>query len=95
MASEFAQGKYRDGVPLTGAEVIAALDLAEAGKTADAGQGGKFGPRVGTLRHNGGENYIFADGHARHMRFRQTLNPQTGGTEGSMWMQYQLHEYGF
>jgi hypothetical protein len=29
------------------------------------------------------------------MRFRQTLNPQTGGTEGSMWMQHVLREYGF
>ena len=87
-------GKYGTEY-LTGDEVIKALDLAEAGKDASAGQGGKFGPRVGTLRHNGGENYIFADGHARHMRFRQTLNPQTGGTEGSMWMQYVLHEYGY
>jgi len=89
-----AKGKYGTEY-LTGDEVAKAVDLAEAGKDASAGQGGKFGPRVGTLRHNGGENYIFADGHARHMRFRQTLNPQTGGTEGSMWMQYVLHEYGY
>ena len=88
-----AVGKYGTEY-LTGAEVMTALEAAEAGK-APPGQGEKFGPRVGTLRHNGGENYIFADGHARHMRFRQTLNPQTGGTEGSMWMQYQLHEYGY
>jgi prepilin-type N-terminal cleavage/methylation domain-containing protein/prepilin-type processing-associated H-X9-DG protein len=79
---------------LTGDEVAKDLAAAEAGN-APTGQGAKFGPRVGTLRHNGGENYIFADGHARHMLFRQTLNPQTGGTEGSMWMQYQLHMYGF
>jgi prepilin-type N-terminal cleavage/methylation domain-containing protein/prepilin-type processing-associated H-X9-DG protein len=77
---------------LTGDEVTKALDAAEAGK-APPGQGEKFGPRVGTLRHNGGENYIFADGHAHHMRFRQTLNPATGGTEGSMWMQHLLSEY--
>ena len=88
-----AVGKYGTEY-LTGAEVMTALEAAEAGK-APPGQGEKFGPRVGTLRHNGGENYIFADGHAHHMRFRQTLNPQTGGTEGSMWMQYVLHEYGF
>jgi len=87
------KGKYGTEY-LSGAEVMTALDAAEAGK-APPGQGEKFGPRVGTLRHNGGENYIFADGHAHHMRFRQTLNPQTGGTEGSMWMQYQLHEYGY
>lgn len=79
---------------LTGDEVAKDLAAAEAGN-APTGQGAKFGPRVGTLRHNGGENYIFADGHARHMRFRQTLNPQTGGTQGSMWMQYQLHMYGY
>jgi hypothetical protein len=29
---------------------------------------------------------MFADGHAKWMRFRQTLNPE-GGTEGSMWVQ--------
>src|SRR5437867_1409361 len=87
------RGKYGTEY-LTGDEVMKALEAAEAGK-APPGQGEKFGPRVGTLRHNGGENYIFADGHAHHMRFRQTLNPQTGGTEGSMWMQYQLHEYGY
>jgi prepilin-type N-terminal cleavage/methylation domain-containing protein/prepilin-type processing-associated H-X9-DG protein len=86
-------GKYGTEF-LTGDEVMKDLEAAEAGKTPN-GQGAKFGPRVGTLRHNGGENYIFADGHARHLRFRQTLNPQTGGTEGSMWMQYQLHEYGY
>jgi prepilin-type processing-associated H-X9-DG protein len=79
---------------LTGDEVAKDLDLAEAGK-APTGQGQKFGPRVATLRHNGGENYIFADGHARHLIFRQTLNPQTGGTEGSMWMQTLLHMYGY
>src|SRR5438552_8282782 len=56
---------------LTGPEVLNALDAAEAGN-APPGQGEKFGPRVGTRRHNGGENYIFADGHARWMRFRQT-----------------------
>jgi prepilin-type N-terminal cleavage/methylation domain-containing protein/prepilin-type processing-associated H-X9-DG protein len=79
---------------LTGDEVAKDLAAAEAGN-APTGQGAKFGPRVGTKRHNGGENYIFADGHARHMIFQQTLNPTTGGTEGSMWMQYQLHMYGF
>ena len=41
----------------------------------------------------GGENYIFADGHAHWMMFRRTLNPTTGGTEGSMWMQPLLHQY--
>lgn len=87
------KGKYGTEY-LTGDEVMKDLLAAEAGNAA-TGQGQKFGPRVGTLRHNGGEDYIFADGHARHMRFRQTLNPQTGGTEGSMWMQYQLHEYGY
>ena len=87
------KGKYGTEY-LTGDEVMKDLLAAEAGNAA-TGQGQKFGPRVGTLRHNGGENYIFADGHARHLRFRQTLNPQTGGTEGSMWMQYQLHEYGY
>ena len=40
-----------------------------------------------------GENYIFADGHAHWMQFRRTLNPQTGGTEGSMWMQHLLRTY--
>src|SRR5260370_3752397 len=48
---------------LTGDEVASALDAAEAGKSPGTGQGYKFGPRVGTRRHNGGENYIFADGH--------------------------------
>src|SRR5438874_1451016 len=48
------KGKYGTEY-LSGAEVTAALDAAEAGK-APPGQGGKFGPRVGTLRHNGGEN---------------------------------------
>jgi len=85
------KGKYGREY-LTGAEVTAALDAAEAGK-APPGQGEKFGPRVSTRRHTGGENYIFADGHAHHMMFRQTLNPQTGGTEGSMWMQHLLSEY--
>src|SRR2546423_10326922 len=75
------KGKYGTEY-LTGDEVMKDLLAAEAGNAA-TGQGQKFGPRVGTLRHNGGENYIFADGHARHMRVRQTLNPQTGGTEGS------------
>jgi prepilin-type N-terminal cleavage/methylation domain-containing protein/prepilin-type processing-associated H-X9-DG protein len=75
---------------LSGAEVAKDLDAAEAGK-APTGQGAKFGPRVGTRRHNGGENYIFADGHARWMMFRRTLNPTTGGTEGSMWMQPLLY----
>jgi prepilin-type N-terminal cleavage/methylation domain-containing protein/prepilin-type processing-associated H-X9-DG protein len=80
-------------VVLTGDEVMKDLVAAEAGK-APTGEGQKFGPRVGTKRHNGGENYIFADGHARHMIFQQTLNPTTGGTEGSMWMQTLLHTYG-
>jgi prepilin-type processing-associated H-X9-DG protein len=78
---------------LTGDEVMKDLVAAEAGK-APTGEGQKFGPRVGTKRHNGGENYIFADGHARQMIFQQTLNPTTGGTEGSMWMQTLLHTYG-
>ena len=85
------KGKYGTEY-LTGDEVMKDLLAAEAGNAA-TGQGQKFGPRVGTLRHNGGENYIFADGHAHHMRFRQTLNPQTGGTEGSMWMQPLLRTY--
>src|SRR5262249_24351574 len=46
---------------LTGDEVIKALEAAEAGK-APSGEGAKFGPRVATRRHTGGENYIFADG---------------------------------
>jgi prepilin-type N-terminal cleavage/methylation domain-containing protein/prepilin-type processing-associated H-X9-DG protein len=77
---------------LTGDEVMKDLQAAEAGNS-PTGQGAKFGPRVGTLRHNGGENYIFADGHAHWMLFRKTLNPTTGGTEGSMWMQPLLREY--
>ena len=75
---------------LTGDEVMKDLDAAEAGNS-PSGQGAKFGPRVGTRRHNGGENYIFPDGHARWMLFRRTLNPTTGGTEGSMWMQPLLY----
>jgi prepilin-type N-terminal cleavage/methylation domain-containing protein/prepilin-type processing-associated H-X9-DG protein len=70
---------------LTGKQVLSALDQCEAGKT-PTGEGSKFAPRVATRRHTGGENYIFADGHAKWMRFRQTLNPE-GGTEGSMWVQ--------
>jgi prepilin-type N-terminal cleavage/methylation domain-containing protein/prepilin-type processing-associated H-X9-DG protein len=77
---------------LTGDMVMSALEAAEAGK-APRGEGWKFAPRVGTRRHNGGENYIFADGHAHWMQFRRTLNPQTGGTEGSMWMQHLLSQY--
>src|SRR5712692_6103038 len=41
---------------LTGDEVAKDLDAAEAGKS-PTGQGYKFGPRVATRRHNGGENY--------------------------------------
>ena len=77
---------------LTGDQVMKALEAAEAGK-APSGEGAKFGPRVATRRHSGGENYIFADGHAHWMQFRQTLNPTTGGTEGSMWMQHLLRTY--
>jgi prepilin-type N-terminal cleavage/methylation domain-containing protein/prepilin-type processing-associated H-X9-DG protein len=77
---------------LSGDQVMSALTAAEAGK-APSGEGQKFGPRVATLRHNGGENYIFADGHAHWMTFRRTLNPTTGGTEGSMWIQPLLHQY--
>jgi prepilin-type N-terminal cleavage/methylation domain-containing protein/prepilin-type processing-associated H-X9-DG protein len=77
---------------LTGEEVLKALEAAEAGK-APPGEGAKFAPRVATGRHTGGENYIFADGHAHWMPFRRTLNPQTGGTEGSMWMQHLLRTY--
>src|SRR5207249_1184017 len=47
------KGKYGREY-LTGAEVTTALDAAEAGK-APPGQGEKFGPRVGTRRHTGGE----------------------------------------
>jgi prepilin-type processing-associated H-X9-DG protein len=70
---------------LSGQQVLSALEQCEQGK-APTGEGAKFGPRVATGRHTGGENYIFADGHARWMRFRQTLGPD-GGTEGSMWVQ--------
>jgi prepilin-type N-terminal cleavage/methylation domain-containing protein/prepilin-type processing-associated H-X9-DG protein len=77
---------------LTGDQVASALAAAEAGK-APSGEGSKFGPRVATHRHTGGENYIFADGHARWMTFQQTLNPTTGGTDGSMWVQTLLHQY--
>jgi prepilin-type processing-associated H-X9-DG protein len=77
---------------LSGAEVMSAVEAAEAGKT-PPGEGAKFGPRVATRRHTGGENYIFADGHAHWMLFRRTLNPATGGTEGSMWMQPLLRTY--
>src|ERR1043166_9160799 len=66
--------------------VSQALAAAEAGKV-PPGEGGKFGPRVATKRHSGGEIYIFADGHVHWMMFRQTLHPQTGGTEGSMRIQ--------
>jgi len=27
------------------------------------------------------------------MTFRKTLNPTTGGTDGSMWIQPLLHQY--
>jgi prepilin-type processing-associated H-X9-DG protein len=76
---------------LTGDQVSSALQAAEAGKV-PPGEGSKFGPRVATLRHTGGENYIFADGHAHWMMFRQTLGP-SGGTDGSMWVQPLLHQY--
>jgi prepilin-type N-terminal cleavage/methylation domain-containing protein/prepilin-type processing-associated H-X9-DG protein len=79
---------------LTGDEVMKDLLAAEAGN-APTGQGQKFGPRVGTKRHNGGETYLFADGHAHWMMFLKTLNPTTGGTEGSMWMEHLLHMYGY
>jgi prepilin-type processing-associated H-X9-DG protein len=77
---------------LSGEQVMKALEAAEAGKV-PTGEGAKFAPRVATRRHNGGENYIFTDGHAHWMMFRKTLNPQTGGTEGSMWMQHLLQQY--
>jgi prepilin-type processing-associated H-X9-DG protein len=38
-------------------------------------------------------HYSFADGHAHWMTFRRTLNPATGGTDGSMWMQPLLRDY--
>jgi prepilin-type processing-associated H-X9-DG protein len=75
---------------LTAAEVLTPLDQCEQAK-APSGEGAKFGPRVGTRRHNDGENYVFADSHARWMRFRQTLGP-TGGTDGSMWVQALLRD---
>jgi prepilin-type N-terminal cleavage/methylation domain-containing protein/prepilin-type processing-associated H-X9-DG protein len=71
---------------LTGDQVRSALEQCENGK-APTGEGAKFGPRVATRRHSGGENYIFADGHVRWMHFQQTLNAE-GGTEGSMWVQH-------
>jgi prepilin-type N-terminal cleavage/methylation domain-containing protein len=92
-AAESPRGKYGQQF-LTGEQVTKALEQAEARK-APTGPGAKFAPRIATRRHNDGETYIFADGHAKWMRFRQTLNPQTGGTEGSMWMQHVLREYGF
>jgi prepilin-type N-terminal cleavage/methylation domain-containing protein len=90
------QATIRKGVygqqTLSGDQVSTALAAAEAGKV-PPGEGAKFGPRVATHRHVGGENYIFADGHAHWMMFRQTLNPTTGGTDGSMWIQPLLHLY--
>jgi prepilin-type N-terminal cleavage/methylation domain-containing protein/prepilin-type processing-associated H-X9-DG protein len=77
---------------LSAEQVNSALEAAEAGKV-PRGEGAKFAPRIGTRRHTGGENYIFADGHARWMMFRKTLNPETGGTEGSKWMQHLLSQY--
>jgi prepilin-type N-terminal cleavage/methylation domain-containing protein/prepilin-type processing-associated H-X9-DG protein len=88
---ESPRGRYGREL-LTREWVMGPLEAAEAGKT-PSGPGAKFAPRVGIGRHNGGENYIFADGHARWMTFQQTLNPTTGGTEGSMWMQHLLREY--
>jgi prepilin-type N-terminal cleavage/methylation domain-containing protein/prepilin-type processing-associated H-X9-DG protein len=70
---------------LTGEQVRTALDQCEQRKP-QTGEGSKFAPRVATGRHTGGANYIFLDGHAKWMCFRQTLNPE-GGTEGSMWVQ--------
>jgi prepilin-type N-terminal cleavage/methylation domain-containing protein/prepilin-type processing-associated H-X9-DG protein len=84
------RGKLYGTQLLTGAQVQTALEQCENGKT-PTGEGAKFAPRVATRRHTGGENYIFADGHARWMRFQQTLGPD-GGTEGSMWVQ-QLMRY--
>jgi prepilin-type processing-associated H-X9-DG protein len=76
---------------LSGTEVLGALDQAEQGRS-PSGEGAKFAPRVGTKRHTDGENYIFADGHAKWMKFRQTLGPG-GGTDGSMWVQPLLRAF--
>gem|GEM_PF-6369152 len=39
------------------------------------------GPKtVAYRRHNGGSNYVFADGHARWLRFEQTFQQQVGLT---------------
>jgi prepilin-type processing-associated H-X9-DG protein len=35
---------------------------------------------VAYRRHNGGSNYVFADGHARWLRFEQTFQQQVGLT---------------
>jgi prepilin-type N-terminal cleavage/methylation domain-containing protein/prepilin-type processing-associated H-X9-DG protein len=82
------RGKLYGTQLLTGEQVQKALEQCENGKT-PTGEGAKFAPRVATRRHTGGENYIFADGHARWMRFQQTLGPD-GGTAGSMWVQHLL-----
>jgi prepilin-type processing-associated H-X9-DG protein len=71
---------------LSGDQVRSALEQCENGKT-PTGEGAKFGPRVATRRHSGGENYIFADGHVHWMHFQQTLNAEDG-TDGSMWVQH-------
>ena len=76
---------------LTYKEVMQGYESAKARK-APSGVGDKMAPRVAAERHNGGANYIFADGHAKWMKFLKTVDPngmQT--TDQWMWMQRDFH----
>ncbi|MBW3623077.1 MAG: DUF1559 domain-containing protein [Armatimonadetes bacterium] len=76
---------------LTYQEVIGPYQSAR-NRQAPNGVGDKFAPRVATERHGGGANYIFADGHAKWMKFLLTVDPDgKNTTDRWMWSQREFH----
>jgi prepilin-type N-terminal cleavage/methylation domain-containing protein/prepilin-type processing-associated H-X9-DG protein len=76
---------------LTYSEVMKSYDAVQL-KKAPPTPGDKLAPRVSVSRHNGGENYIFADGHVKWLRFLKTVDPDgAGNTDHWMWSQHEFH----
>ena len=76
---------------LTYDEVMSSYQSAQARK-APGGAGSKMAPRIAVSRHKGGENYIFADGHTKWMKFLQTIDPNgTKSTDNWMWMAHDFN----
>jgi prepilin-type processing-associated H-X9-DG protein len=72
---------------LTYEEVLSDYRTAKAKET-PAGQGKKLAPRLATERHQGGANYVFADGHVKWMRFWDTVDPEGWRTTKNwLWSQ--------